>query len=313
MRADPRAARSGLAVLAVGALLVAFSPVFVRLSELGPTATAFHRAFLALPVLCAWTALGNAGARGRAPDPRRPGRRDVWLLALAGLFFAGDLATWHWAVTLTSVANATLFANTAPIFVAVGAWAAFGERITPLFLAALLVALCGAAMVVGSSFDLDRVHILGDGIGVATGVFWAAYQLTVKHLRSRLPAATIMAWSSLVTAAALLPLAVASGESLLPATLYGWGILLALAWLSHAGGQGAIAYALAHLPAGFSSLVILIEPPAAAVLAWLVLGETLGPLQAAGGAVVLASIAVARRATPALARGRRDRPGSAAP
>ena len=313
MRADPRAARSGLAVLAVGALLVAFSPVFVRLSELGPTATAFHRAFLALPVLCAWTALGNERARGRAPDPRRPGRRDVWLLALAGLFFAGDLATWHWAVTLTSVANATLFANTAPIFVAVGAWAAFGERITPLFLAALLVALCGAAMVVGSSFDLDRVHILGDGIGVATGVFWAAYQLTVKHLRSRLPAATIMAWSSLVTAAALLPLAVASGESLLPATLYGWGVLLALAWLSHAGGQGAIAYALAHLPAGFSSLVILIEPPAAAVLAWLVLGETLGPLQAAGGAVVLASIAVARRATPALARGRRDRPGSAAP
>ena len=313
MRADPRAARSGLAVLAVGALLVAFSPVFVRLSELGPTATAFHRAFLALPVLCAWTALGNAGARGRAPDPRRPGRRDVWLLALAGLFFAGDLATWHWAVTLTSVANATLFANTAPIFVAVGAWAAFGERITPLFLAALLVALCGAAMVVGSSFDLDRAHILGDGIGVATGVFWAAYQLTVKHLRSRLPAATIMAWSSLVTAAALLPLAVASGESLLPATLYGWGVLLALAWLSHAGGQGAIAYALAHLPAGFSSLVILIEPPAAAVLAWLVLGETLGPLQAAGGAVVLASIAIARRATPALARGRQDRPGSAAP
>ena len=313
MRADPRAARSGLAVLAVGALLVAFSPVFVRLSELGPTATAFHRAFLALPVLCAWTALGNAGARGRAPDPRRPGRRDVWLLALAGLFFAGDLATWHWAVTLTSVANATLFANTAPIFVSVGAWAAFGERITPLFLAALLVALCGAAMVVGSSFDLDRAHILGDGIGVATGVFWAAYQLTVKHLRSRLPAATIMAWSSLVTAAALLPLAVASGESLLPATLYGWGILLALAWLSHAGGQGAIAYALAHLPAGFSSLVILIEPPAAAVLAWLVLGETLGPLQAAGGAVVLASIVVARRATPALARGRRDRPGPAAP
>lgn len=309
---NPRAARTALAILAVGALLVAFSPVFVRLSELGPTATAFHRAFLALPVLCVWTALGNAGARGGAPAPRRPGRRDVWLLALAGLFFAGDLATWHWAVTLTSVANATLFANTAPIFVTVGAWVAFGERITPLFLVALLVALCGAGMVVGSSLDLDRAHILGDGIGVATGVFWAAYQLTVKHLRSRLPAATIMAWSSLVTAAALLPLAVVSGESLLPATLYGWGILLALAWLSHAGGQGAIAYALAHLPAGFSSLVILIEPPAAAVLAWLVLDESLGPLQAAGGAVVLASIVVARRATPALARGRRERRGSAA-
>ena len=63
------------------------------------------------------------------------------------------------------------------------------------------------------------------------------------------------------------------------------------------GGQGAIAYALAHLPAGFSSLVILLEPLVAAILAWFVLDEFLGSLQAAGGAIVLASIVIARRAT----------------
>lgn len=291
------AVRPGLMILVVGALLVALSPIFVRLSELGPTATAFHRAFLALPVLFAWTALENGGTYSNESKSRQPGRRDVWLLVLAGIFFAGDLVTWHWSVMLTSVANATLFANTAPIFVTIGARVVFGERITPLFLVALLIAFFGTTMVVGSSFGLDRAHILGDGIGVATGMFWAAYQLTVKHLRSRLSAATIMAWSSLVTAAALLPLAVVSGESLMAPSLYGWSILLALAWLSHAGGQGAIAHALAHLPAGFSSLVILLEPPAAAILAWFILDEYLGSLQAAGGAIVLASIVIARRAT----------------
>ena len=295
--AELRAARLGLLILIFGALLVAFSPIFVRLSELGPTATAFYRTFLALPVLFVWMTTENIHARSRDIQHQPPNRRDRWLLALAGLFFAGDLFTWHWSITLTSVANATLFANSAPIFVTLGAWLLFKERVTPLFLLALVAALLGTTMVVGSSLAFDRSHVMGDGFGVVTGMFWAAYQLTVKHLRTRLSAATIMTWSTLVTAVALLPLAVLSDEALVAPTLYGWGVLLALAWLSHAGGQGAIAYALAHLPSAFSSLVILLEPLVAAVLAWLVLNEALGPLQAAGGAVVLASIVIARRAT----------------
>lgn len=294
---DERAARMGLLMLIIGAVLVSFSPIFVRLSEIGPTSTAFYRAFLALPVLFVWMTAEDAHARRRATVRQPVGKRDAWLLGLAGLFFAGDLVAWHWSITFTSVANATLFANSAPIFVTLGAWTLFRERITPLFLVALATALVGTAIVVGSSIGINLDHVWGDGLGVVTAMFWSAYQLTVKHLRGRLSAATIMTWSSLVTAAAVLPIAFLSGESLIAPTLYGWSILLGLALLSHAGGQGSIAYALAHLPAAFSSLVILLEPLVAALLAWIILSEPLGPVQAAGGAVVLASIVVARRAT----------------
>jgi drug/metabolite transporter (DMT)-like permease len=66
-------------------------------------------------------------------------------------------------------------------------------------------------------------------------------------------------------------------------------------------GQGLIAYALGHLPASFSALVILIEPLTAAILGWVWLGEALGIRQAIGGVIVLAGIIVARRANePAL-------------
>lgn len=269
----------------------------MRLSELGPTATAFYRVFLALPILFLWMRTEEVRSQRKVPGGRRLTKRDRWLLVLAGLFFAGDLATWHWSIKLTSVANATLFANSAPIFVTLGAWFLFKERISPLFLAALATALIGTALIMGSSFGIDHLHVMGDGIGVVTGMFWAAYQLTVKHLRVRLSAAVIMMWSGIVTAVTLLPIALLSGEALAAPTLYGWAVLLGLAWLSHAAGQGAIAHALAHLPAAFSSLVILLEPVAAAVLAWIILLEPLGPLQAAGGAVVLASIVLAHRAT----------------
>jgi drug/metabolite transporter (DMT)-like permease len=82
----------------------------------------------------------------------------------------------------------------------------------------------------------------------------------------------------------------------LPRASSGWIALLALAWISQAMGQGLIAYALGHVPASFSALVILIEPLTAAILGWIWLGEALGVLQAIGGVIVLAGITVARRA-----------------
>jgi drug/metabolite transporter (DMT)-like permease len=75
-------------------------------------------------------------------------------------------------------------------------------------------------------------------------------------------------------------------------------VLVALAWVSQAIGQGLIAYALGHLPASFSALALLIEPLTAAILGWAWLGEALTVPQAIGGAIVLAGIIVARRANP---------------
>lgn len=280
-----------LPAVIVGAVAVGFSPVFVRLSELGPSATAFYRLLLALPALWLWMRIE---ARGLPPRDR-PGRREIALVVLAGLLFAGDLAFWHWSILLTSVANATLFANFAPIIVTFGAWALFRERITMPHLAGLGLALGGAVMLVGASAGLDMAHVAGDGLGLVTALFFGSYILVVKLLRRALPTAVLMFWSSVVTCLALLPVAWAFGESVVPPSLYAWAVLLALALVSQALGQGLIAYGLGHLPAGYSSIVILLEPVTAAVLGWALLGEALGPLQAAGGGAVLAGIVVARR------------------
>lgn len=283
--------RDGLIALLVGALAIALSPIFVRLSETGPIAAAFWRVGLAVPLLWLWL------RAERRSDPARavPTPQEWRLLALAGFCFAGDLGFWHWSIRLTTVANATLLANLAPLFVTLASWAFWGQRFRPTFLAGMAIAILGAGLLMSRSLSFGADHLLGDGLGVITAIFYAGYMLTIAQLRTRLSTATTMTWSALVTALLLLPVALAAGDQLLPTSLAGWATIAALAAISHFGGQSLIAFALAHLPATFSSVGLLLQPAAAAILAWILLGEQLGWLQAAGGAVVLAGIALARQ------------------
>jgi len=128
-------------------------------------------------------------------------------------------------------------------------------------------------------------------------LFYGGYLLAVTRLTARLSTPALMAASGIVTAALLLPAALIIGERAVPLTLAGWLVLVGVALISQASGQGLIAFALAHLPASFSSVSLLVLPVSAAVLTGAILGETLGPIEAVGGAVVLAGIWIAARAS----------------
>lgn len=287
---NSRHQRFGLVALLAGATGIGFAPIFVRLSEVDPTATAFHRLLLAQPLLWLWVWIEQRGATA----PRRPAtRRELGMLAAAGIFFAGDMALWNWSLRFTAVANSTLLTNFAPIFVTLGAWLLLREKITARFLAGMALALGGATMLVGTSLKIRPHYLLGDGLAFSTALFYAGYLLCVSRLRRAFSTATIMAWSGVASCAGLGLITWISGERAWPGTATGWLVLLALALVSHIGGQSLIAYGFGHLPASFSSVSLLWQPFVAAVAAWVWLQEPLGLLQAASGVVILLGIATA--------------------
>ena len=285
---DPRA----LAALIFGAVLIGLAPIFVRLSDVGPVAAAFWRCFLAWPVLAL------ALRREAKPAAAVQASSAYPLLVGAGLFFASDLALWHYAIGYTTVGNATLLANMAPLFVAPAAWLLWRERTTRLFLLGLAVAVLGTVILIGDGANLDRTHLTGDALAVAAAAFYAGYLLTVARLRQTYSALRIMSWSSGTVAAVLLPIAMLTGETILPSSVNGWLVLAGLALLSHALGQGLIAQSLATLPTAFSAAGLFVQPLAAAVFAWLILHEHFGWQQAMGGAVILAGIFCCRLGSP---------------
>ena len=284
----------GIVAMVVAALAMSISPSLVRLADVGPFASAFWRVALALPVLWAWMrgeearppAAGGAADLGRA--------RFTWPTILAGLVFAGDLFFWHLSVMKTTVANATFFATCSPIWVVLFGWLLFGERVARPVLKGLGLCLLGGAALVAQSFAFNPAHAAGDALGIVTGVFFGLYFLAVGAARSHTGAGRVTFEISIVASLALLAAALVLEPHLLPRSAYGWGVLLALALVSHAGGQGLLSVALGRLPAAFSSLVLFLEAMAAAVVAWAVLGEAVTPLQMLGGIVILAGLWIAR-------------------
>ncbi len=274
-----------IAALIAGALAIAFSPIFVRLTGTGPAAAGFWRLALALPALAvmAWIGRKPGGAHGPRP-----------LTLLAGLFFALDLGFWHYGVKFTTVANATILSNLAPVVVTAAAWLMLGERPGKAFLAGLGLAVAGcwaiaAAGAGGAGLDPP----LGDGFSVATAVWYAAYMLCVRKVRAGQSAVEVMLWSTATGAPLLLIAAALLGERVIPPTLAGWGACIGLG-LVHIVGQGCIAWALGRLPAATASVVVLVQPVATAILGWLIFSETMRPLQMLGGAAALAGVVVAQ-------------------
>lgn len=283
-----------LACLIAGALAIALGPILVRLSDLEPVATAFYRLIIALPFF------GFALRAGKRDHNRPVTGREMGLMVLAGVMLAGDLALWHLSITMTAVANATLFNNGAPVFVALFGWLLFRQRVGGGLVVALAVALAGMALlIVGNALPGAGAggNWRGDAIAISTGAFYAVYLMVMTRLRQSLSTTRIMAGSTAAAAVVLLAAALVEGGPLLPVSPAGWGVVLSLGIVCHVIGQSLITWALAHLPVTFSSIGLLVQPVGAAALAWALLGETLEPVQWLGGGLALAGITLARRAT----------------
>lgn len=287
--------RQAFVALILGAITIGFSPIFVRLSEVGPITTAFWRMGFALPFW--WVGKVWYEQRAEVVEKRPYSPRDFLLLAAAGAFFTADLSLWHTALGYTTVANATLLPNFFPVFVTLGGWLFFRQRVTRVFLGGMVVALVGAVLLIGTNASISSQTLLGDVLSLSTAVVYAGYFLTVSRLRQRLSAFAIMVWVAGFASLFLFVETLIVSEPLFENSLRGWLVLVGLALVAQVGGQGMIVYALAHLPPAFSAVSMILQPLVATIVAWMLFQETLGPLQAIGGVVVLTGIWLARRGT----------------
>jgi drug/metabolite transporter (DMT)-like permease len=280
----PHPHRFAFPAVLIGSCALAFGPWLVRLSGVGPVAAGFWRMALALPFLFALAALTGQPVHW-------PGRKLALLVACAAFFFAADLALWHAGIHMTKLGNATLFGNVSSFaFAAWGLWLA--RRLpSPLQAGALGLAAVGAALLMGSSFELSPRNFTGDLLCLVAGLLYTGYLIAVQKGRGSLKPMPLLFLSSLFGAAMLLPVSLLIGERVIPAD---WTYVLLLAIGSQVIGQGLLVYGIGHVPPLVVGLALLTQPAISAFVGWVAYGETLRPLDWLGAAAIGAALVLVR-------------------
>jgi len=284
---SPSAGRPGryaFAALILANLVLALGPWMVRLADVGPVAAGFWRLALAAPFLLLFARWG-AGAR------LAPAAGLIGLIALGGFFFAADLAAWHIGITLTKLANASLFGNSSSFIFTLYGFLVLRALPRRLQLVALALAAAGSALLLGSSYELSPGHFTGDLFAMLAGLFYTFYLIAVDRARRTMAPMPVLA---IATAAGTLPLlliALALGERVMPGD---WTPLILLSIGSQVVGQGLLVYAMGHLTPVVTGIGLLTQPAASALIGWFAYRERLSLADAAGALLICAALVLIR-------------------
>jgi drug/metabolite transporter (DMT)-like permease len=287
MRVTALTERPELAALA-GAVAIASSGILFRYADVSPSTGAFFRCLYALPplALLAWVEDRRLGPR--------PLRARGFALA-AGAFFAADLVLWHHSIEAVGAGLATVLGNTQVLMVGLLAWAIFSERPSTRALVSIPVAFGGVVLISGvlenGAYGDDPV--LGVVYGMLTGVAYSGFLLTLRHGSARGHAAGPLFDATAASAAGAFVIGLAVGDlDLLPgAQAQVWLVVLALS--AQVLGWLLIAVSLPRLPAVASSLLLMLQPLLAVLLAALLVDESPSSLQLTGAALILAAVVLA--------------------
>jgi drug/metabolite transporter (DMT)-like permease len=276
--------RHAFAALILANLLLAFGPWMVRLADVGPVASGFWRLALAAPFLVLIARRGLTG-------PAAPGLGMLAIIALGGLFFAADLAAWHVSIGMTKLANATLFGNASSFLLVLYGFVLLRHLPGKVQTAALALAAIGAALLLGSSYELSPEHFRGDLFALLAGLFYAFYLVSIDRARRTLAPMPVLAIATVSGMFPLLLFSVALGEQVLPGD---WTPLILLSLGSQLIGQGLLVYSVGHLSPVVVGLGLLTQPAVTAVIGWAAYGERLGAADAIGALLIAAALVLIR-------------------
>lgn len=276
-------------LLLLGASLIGLAPIFVRFSDMSPSWVVVYRMFLSLPLI----ALLNFYLNGRSAFTFRS-KKNFYLCVLAGIAFGMDLVTWHWGIVYTSVANATVIVNTAPIIVLIFAWLIFKESLSRKNIFYFVLTYIGVAGLIYFSSQEAVNPNYGDALSLFSAFCYAVYLLVLTRLGNE-DAVTVIFFTSFFCG--LLGLLVAINESSvwLP-SLQDFYELIALAVLCQFGGQFLLTYTLPRLSASKGAIGLSMQPITATIFAAWLFGEYLTLVQLFFVILALLGIYLARSA-----------------
>jgi drug/metabolite transporter (DMT)-like permease len=270
--------------IAAGVIAVSFSSLFVRLSSAPPLITASYRLLFTFLLVAPYTLIKHRTELAALK------LRESGLAALSGLFLALHFATWFTSLSYTSIASSVVIVTIQPVFVVIGSWLFFRERISRISVIGGLLALSGSFIIGAGDFRLGREAFYGDLLALLAAVFVAGYMIVGRKLRAKV---ALSAYTFVVYGSSALTLVIISSCYSLPFTPYptaDWLLFLALALVCTVGGHTIFNWVIRYVPASTVAVCILGESLGAIIWGAIFLKEYPGWRQIIGGGVIFAGL-----------------------
>ena len=280
---DRPAINPHLAILA-GVIAVSFSSLFVRLSSAPPLITASYRLLFTFLLIAPYTLIKHR----KELSAMKP--RELLLASLSGLFLALHFATWFTSLKYTTIASSVVIVTLQPVFVVIGSWLLFRERISRISAVGGLLALSGSFIIGAGDFRLGMEAFYGDLLALLAAVLVSGYMIIGRKIRGNvaLSAYTFVVYGSSAVTLVLIDLLFSNPFAPYPAT--DWLMFLALALVCTVGGHTIFNWVIRYVPASTVAVCILGESLGAIVWGALFLREYPGLRQLLGGGVIFAGL-----------------------
>jgi drug/metabolite transporter (DMT)-like permease len=275
-------------MLSSGAMLIGFAPVFVKWSALSPSAILFWRMLLALPLLLIFNLCINKKVLFHVKSSKT-----ILFTAIASLAFTIDLILWHYSMNITSVSNATIIVNSAPVFVALLAFLFFKEKPSKGFGLSFLITYIGIFGLIIFSKNYISGKILGDMLCMIAALGYAIYLLVISKLGKETSLNIIFYTTFFCCLFSFFPMLYES-NLYIPSTSFDWMNLFLLAFLCQFGGQFLITYGIGNISPSNGSVGLLMQPLTATILAAFIFSEILNLAQIIFVLITLVGIYLAK-------------------
>jgi drug/metabolite transporter (DMT)-like permease len=286
------------AVPSTGALLclasaVAFGAmgIFGKLAyEEGASVGTLLAVRFALAAALFWVLVAGTGALRRL---RAVSRRDVGIaLALGAVGYSAQAGAYFAALERLDASLLSLVLYTFPAMVTIAAIALGREQPNRRSGAALLLASTGLFLVLAGA-AAGALDPLGTALALAAAVIYTTYILTSAGVSERVGPLVLSALVCTGAATTLTLVGAAGGDLQLgDVSAAGFGWLAGIAVVSTVGAVSLFFAGLQRVGPTTAAILSTAEPPTTVLLAFLAFGESLGPVQLAGGALVLGAVVV---------------------
>ncbi|BBO83764.1 hypothetical protein DSCO28_43300 [Desulfosarcina ovata subsp. sediminis] len=270
----------------LGAMMISFSAVWVKLVHVSPTASAYYRVFLGGIFLLLILVI-----RG---EPLWRGWRTLSWSLVAGLFFALDLYSWHRCIGYVGPGLATILGNFEVFLVPVAGVLLYGERLSWRFVLSVPLAVTGLFMIVGIRWEqLSSDYRIGIAYGLSTALFYTGFLVVLRKLQthgSKPSALFSLMVVSFFTAFFLAVEMFRTGDSFAVPDLQSGVALIALGLFSQTVGWLLITHSLPLIPAAIAGLLLLLQPSLSFLWDVLFFGRETSTLAWAGVSLALSAI-----------------------